>query len=92
MRARMKGSNLVIEVSMQTPKRSASGKTLLVATSRGTWESPVEVNGKPVRIIVNAFIAADDSPAHMQHGEEEGATGTRKAKSQKLGEERKAHR
>ncbi len=61
MKARQKGSNLIIEMAMQKPKVSASGKTLIVASSRGRWESGIVVDGKPVMILVNAYIDSDKS-------------------------------
>jgi hypothetical protein len=55
-----KGNKLIVEVTMQKPKLSVSRKTFVVATTRGAWESPVEIHGKPVKIILNAFIDADE--------------------------------
>jgi hypothetical protein len=55
--AEIKGQNLIITVPMETPPTpSASGKTLVVASSRGNKPTTVEVNGKPVTIGVNAYI------------------------------------
>jgi hypothetical protein len=48
---------LVIKVPMNpTPTRSATGKTLVVASSHGNKETEVVVQGKPVFIGVNAYI------------------------------------
>lgn len=48
---------LVIRVPMNDkPEESASGKTLVVASSRGNKETTVKVNGKNVIIGVNAYI------------------------------------
>jgi len=51
------GEYLVIRVPMNpTPVRSATGKTMVVASSHGNKETEVEVQGKPVFVGVNAYI------------------------------------
>ena len=46
---------LVIRVPMNpTPIRSATGKSLVVASSHGNKETDLEVEGKPVFVGVNA--------------------------------------
>ena len=48
---------LVIKIKMDNPpKRSASGKTLVVASSRGNVVTAATVQGKPVVIGLNAYI------------------------------------
>jgi hypothetical protein len=50
---------LVIRVPMNpTPIRSATGKSLVVASSHGNKETDLEVEGKPVFVGVNAYISA----------------------------------
>ena len=56
MKAEIVGKNLVITIPMQTPTPSASGKTLVVATSSGNKESTAQVDGKNITIGVNAYI------------------------------------
>jgi hypothetical protein len=56
MTAEIKGNNLVITIPMQDPRPSASGKTLVVATTGGNIATTATVNGKPVTIGVNAYI------------------------------------
>ncbi len=51
-----KTNELVIRMPLQTPQRSASGKTLVVASSRGNVETTAQVDGKPVTVGVNAYI------------------------------------
>jgi hypothetical protein len=57
MTAIIKDNNLVITMPLQSPRPSASGKTLVVATTGGnqTFNSAM-VNGKAVTIGVNAYI------------------------------------
>ena len=49
---------LTIVLDLQEPTPSASGKTLVVATTHGNVPTEVEVNGKPVTVGVNAYIRA----------------------------------
>jgi hypothetical protein len=50
---------LVIRVPMNpTPVRSASGKTLVVASTHGNKQTEVEVDGKPVIVGLNAYVYA----------------------------------
>ena len=41
---------------MTEPTPSASGKTLVVASSHGNKETDAKINGKPVVIGLNAYI------------------------------------
>jgi hypothetical protein len=50
-------NKLVITLKMCNPVPSRSGKTLLVATTRGVRKSAVEVDGRRVRFVANAFIS-----------------------------------
>lgn len=52
----VEGGELVIRAKLGTPVPSASGKTLVVASSRGNKETTAQVNGKPVVIGFNAYI------------------------------------
>ena len=47
---------LVIRVPMRTPQPSASGKTLVVASSRGNVATTAVVQGQAVIVGVNAYI------------------------------------
>ena len=57
MNCTLKGTTLTITIETQTPTPSGSGKTLIVATSSGIVDSGVTVNGKPLKIGLNCFIA-----------------------------------
>jgi hypothetical protein len=57
MTASIEGEYLVIRVPLNSkPTPSASGKTLVVATSHGNNQTEIEVQGKPVFVGVNAYI------------------------------------
>ena len=59
MTAKIEGKKLTIVIDLDDPTPSASGKTLVVASTHGNkvFES-VKVNGKPVTIGLNAYIKA----------------------------------
>jgi hypothetical protein len=55
--ATIEGDFLVIRVPLNsTPTRSASGKTLVVASSHGNKQTGAEIQSKPVFVGVNAYI------------------------------------
>lgn len=55
--ATIEGEYLVIRVPMNPkPTPSASGKTLVVASSHGNKQTELEIEGKPIFVGVNAYI------------------------------------
>ena len=56
MTVEIKGNVLTIKIEMQKPTPSASGKTLVVASSHGNQPTAAQINGKPVIIGLNAYI------------------------------------
>ena len=59
MVAKIEGKKLVVEIELNpVPVRSASGKTLVVASSHGNMATTAVVNGQPVTIGLNAYIRA----------------------------------
>jgi len=56
MQVEIKDGNLVITIPMQKPTPSASGKTLVVASSHGNQPTAVQVDGKPIIVGLNAYI------------------------------------
>ena len=56
MNVEIKGKQMIITVDMQTPAPSASGKTLVVASSHGNQPTTATVDGKPVILGFNAYI------------------------------------
>ena len=58
---KIKGKDfLVITAPINEPlENSASGKTKLVATTRGNMTTDVEIEGKPVIVGLNAYIKKD---------------------------------
>jgi hypothetical protein len=56
MTAEIKGNKLCIEIELQEPAPSSSGKTLVVASSHGNVVTTAIVNGQPVTVGLNAYI------------------------------------
>lgn len=51
-----KAKTVTIIMDLEDPTPSASGKTLVVASSRGNQKTEATVNGQPVTVGVNAYI------------------------------------
>lgn len=57
MTTEIKDGFLLIKIAVNDPPRpSASGKTLLVASSNGNITTTAQVDGKPVVIGLNAYV------------------------------------
>ncbi|MCX6158730.1 MAG: hypothetical protein NTY74_12200 [Ignavibacteriae bacterium] len=56
MDAKIENGKLTIVIDLQEPTPSASGKTLVVATTHGNVVTECIVDGKPVTIGLNAYI------------------------------------
>jgi len=56
MKVEIKENKLCIEIDLEKPTKSSSGKTLVVASTHGNVVTNVEVGGKPVTIGLNAYI------------------------------------
>lgn len=54
--ARIEGNKLCIEIDLEPPTPSTSGKTLVVASTRGNVTTGAMVDGKPVVVGLNAYI------------------------------------
>ncbi len=54
----VKDGRLLISIPVNAvPQPSASGKTLVVASTRGNLKTSVLVDGKPLTLGLNAYIA-----------------------------------
>jgi hypothetical protein len=63
MKSRIENGNLIIELPLEEPRPSKSGKTLLVASTRGVKPSAAQLKGKMISIVANAFIFPDKTTA-----------------------------
>jgi hypothetical protein len=55
-------NTLKIELPLESPAPSKSGKSDVIASSRGVVMTDVRYKGKPVAVVLNAFIYRDRSP------------------------------
>ena len=59
MNVEQKGNKIVITIDAEKkPSPSASGKTLVVASSHGNQATGVVIDGKPLIVGVNAYVRA----------------------------------
>ena len=56
LKVEVKNNRLFIEIDLEEPTPSSSGKTLVVASTHGNTVTTAEVDGKPVTIGLNAYI------------------------------------
>jgi hypothetical protein len=56
MEVKIENGKLIIILELQPPTPSASGKTLVVASTHGNTPTNCEIDGKKVIIGVNAYI------------------------------------
>lgn len=56
MKVNIEGKELVIRMPLGTPTPSASGKTLVVASTRGNIKTDALIDGKAITIGLNAYI------------------------------------
>lgn len=52
------GDTLVIRIPIQTPTPSASGKTLVVASTRGNQKTALQIDSKDLYLGLNAYVYA----------------------------------
>lgn len=53
------GDMLVIRIPITAPTPSSSGKTLVVASTRGNQRTSVQIDGKELYLGVNAYVYAE---------------------------------
>jgi hypothetical protein len=70
MTVEIKNNKLCIEIDLEKPTPSSSGKTLVVASTRGNTVTSVEVDGKPVTIqrCPVRFLRVGLHPVFLGHG------------------------
>jgi hypothetical protein len=56
LKVEIRDNKLFIEIDLEKPTPSASGKTLVVASTHGNTVTSAEVDGKPVVVGLNAYI------------------------------------
>ena len=56
LKVEIKDNKLILEIDLEKPTPSASGKTLVVASTHGNMVTDAEVEGKPLIVGLNAYI------------------------------------
>jgi hypothetical protein len=56
LKVEIRDNKLFIEIDLEKPTPSASGKTLVIASTHGNTVTSAEVDGKPVVVGLNAYI------------------------------------
>lgn len=56
MKVEIKDGKLVIEIPLGVPRPSASGKTLVLASTHGNKATTAQYEGKPIIIGFNAYV------------------------------------
>jgi len=56
LKVEIKDNKLFIEIDLEKPTPSSSGKTLVVASTHGNIVTTAKVNDKPITIGLNAYI------------------------------------
>ena len=57
------GDTLVIRLPINAPTPSASGKTLVVASTRGNQKTSLQIDGRDLYLGVNAYVYAEPKGA-----------------------------
>lgn len=53
----------MIRIPIKTPTPSASGKTLVVASTRGNQKTAIQVDGKDLYLGLNAYVYGEPKVA-----------------------------
>jgi len=56
IRVKQDGKTLKVELPLEKPIRSKSGKTTLVASTHGVITTPVRYKGRNIALVANAFV------------------------------------
>jgi hypothetical protein len=70
MEAELKNKTLFIELDIHDPTPSSTGKTLVVAGTRGRWQTSVTIDGQSVWINANAYVYPQKKVAGEEKKEE----------------------
>jgi hypothetical protein len=60
METKIKNGVITISMPLQKPKKSTTGKSFVIATSRGKQQTTLTMDGKPVCVVANAFLEIDE--------------------------------
>ena len=54
----VEGGRLIINAPLETPRASASGKTMVVVSTRGNVDTGAELDGEPLIMGLNVYYRA----------------------------------
>jgi hypothetical protein len=78
-------TKLTITIPRRTPKPSASGKTLVLGTTRGVKTGEAKYKGQPVCVVASAFVYPKQKSTSRKHGSGGRMTRTAAAKEKPTG-------
>lgn len=55
-KVKIDGKKLIVEMELSDPVESASGKTLVVASTRGAFRTDQKISGQPLLLNMTAYI------------------------------------
>jgi hypothetical protein len=56
LKVEIKDNKLFIEIDLEEPTPSSSGKTLVIASTHGNAVTAAEIDGKAITVGLNAYI------------------------------------
>jgi hypothetical protein len=59
MKVKINADEIIVTIPRQRPKLSASGKSLVIATTRGKQQAAAKFDGKTVFVVANVFVEVD---------------------------------
>jgi hypothetical protein len=65
MKAEIRGDRLLISLPLQKPTPSKSGKSLVVASTRGTKKAKIKIRGRSLRVNAIAHIKNGHPPKEV---------------------------
>lgn len=78
METRIRNGNLIVVLPLEQPKLSATGKTLVVASSRGVRKTTCRLDGQILCVIANAFLYPDEQEEGTAPRKKQNQSGSRK--------------
>jgi len=66
MKSEIRGKKLLLEFELQQPRLSASGKSYVVASSKGPRRARGNLSGSPVFVVASAIVYLDDATTAIE--------------------------
>jgi hypothetical protein len=78
MKSRVVNGNLVVELPLESPRRSSSGKTMVVASSRGPRRTATSVRKQTVWLVASAYFYPKNKKLDSQKSKRQRSQGNKK--------------